>query len=145
MVTIVKYVNSVMAENSLYSWPQAVSFNKDDNTFTLNEVEVEAILKDEKVKDKPVCVVSVAGAFRKGKSFLLNFMLRYLKNNGEERDDWMGAEDKPLEGFHWRGGADGDTHGILICGQSYKHFTIVNYDSRVIIWGNFKSGMTLEL
>ena len=49
MVTIVKYVNSVMAENSLYSWPQAVSFNKDDNTFTLNEVEVEAILKDEKV------------------------------------------------------------------------------------------------
>ena len=29
--------------------------------------------------------------------------------------------------------------------QSYKHFTIVNYDSRVIIWGIFKSGTTLEL
>ena len=29
-------------------------------------------------------------------------------------------------------------------GQSYKGSTIVNYDSRVIIWGNFKSGTTLE-
>ena len=25
-----------------------------------------------------------------------------------------------------------------------KHFTIVIYDSRVVIWGVFKSGMTLE-
>ena len=31
-----------------------------------------------------------------------------------------------------------------ISGQSYKHFTLVNYDSRVVIWGNFKSGTTLE-
>ena len=29
-------------------------------------------------------------------------------------------------------------------GQSYKGSTIVNYDSRVVIWGIFKSGMTLE-
>ena len=29
-------------------------------------------------------------------------------------------------------------------GQSYKHFTFVNYDSRVIIWGIFQSGTTLE-
>ena len=32
----------------------------------------------------------------------------------------------------------------LTSGQSYKHFTIVNYDSRVVIWGIFKSGTTLE-
>ena len=29
-------------------------------------------------------------------------------------------------------------------GQSYKHFTIIIYDPRVIIRGVFKSGMTLE-
>ena len=29
-------------------------------------------------------------------------------------------------------------------GQSYKHFTLENYDSRVVIWGIFKSGTTLE-
>ena len=31
------------------------------------------------------------------------------------------------------------------CGQSYKHFTIINYDSRVVIWGIFQSGTTLHL
>ena len=29
-------------------------------------------------------------------------------------------------------------------GKSYKGSMIVNYDSRVVIWGNFKSGTTLE-
>ena len=29
-------------------------------------------------------------------------------------------------------------------GQSYKQFTLVIYDSRVVIWGIFKSGTTLE-
>ena len=34
---------------------------------------------------------------------------------------------------------------IKLCsGQSYKHFTLVNYDSRVVIWGIFQSGTTLE-
>ena len=28
-------------------------------------------------------------------------------------------------------------------GQSYKQFTIVIYESRVVIWGIFKSGTTL--
>ena len=32
----------------------------------------------------------------------------------------------------------------LFSGQSYKTITLVNYDSRVLIWGIFKSGMTLE-
>ena len=32
----------------------------------------------------------------------------------------------------------------LTSGQSYKPFTIVNYDSRVVLWGIFKSGTTLE-
>ena len=26
-------------------------------------------------------------------------------------------------------------------GQSYKHFTLINYDSRVVIWGIFQSGL----
>ena len=43
----------------------------------------------------------VAGAFRKGKSFLLNFMLRYLENCGSEK--WLDTEsEQDLLGFHWR-------------------------------------------
>ena len=33
---------------------------------------------------------------------------------------------------------------VLSCGQSYKTITLINYDSRVVIWGIFKSGTTLE-
>ena len=29
-------------------------------------------------------------------------------------------------------------------GQSYKHFMLVNYDSRVVKWGIFQSGTTQE-
>ena len=34
---------------------------------------------------------------------------------------------------------------LYISGQSYKQFTLIIYDSRVVIWGIFKSGTTLEL
>ena len=51
-----------------------------DHTFELNEEALEAILLSNEVRDKKVVVLSVAGAFRKGKSFLLDFLLRYLNN-----------------------------------------------------------------
>ena len=38
----------------------------------------------------------------------------------------------------------GQSHNSETSGQSYKHFTLINYDSRVVIWGIFQSGMTLE-
>ena len=31
-----------------------------------------------------------------------------------------------------------------LCGQSYKQLMLVIYTSRVVIWGIFKSGTTLE-
>ena len=34
--------------------------------------------------------------------------------------------------------------GTYICAQSYKHFMLIKYDSRVIIWDIFRSGMTVE-
>ena len=33
----------------------------------------------------------------------------------------------------------------MTSGQSYKQFMIVIYEFRVVIWGIFKSGTTLEL
>lgn len=57
---------------------QIVNSN-DEHSFELNEDALEKVLLQEEIKDLPVAVVSIAGAFRKGKSFMLDFFLRYLK------------------------------------------------------------------
>jgi hypothetical protein len=71
------------------------------SSFQLNEEALRTVLADPRVADRKVSkwcvlmdtyyflqvvVISVAGAFRKGKSFLLNFFLEYLyslKNSQE--------------------------------------------------------------
>lgn len=83
----------------------------------LDEVALKRILLDDRVKDKPVAVVSVAGAFRTGKSFLLGFFLRYLHNLG--RSVWLGDPDAPLRGFQWRDGCDRHTTGILVWNEVF--------------------------
>lgn len=127
---------------------QLVHINDEDHTFTLNEEALNNILDNERVKDKPVCVVSVAGAFRRGKSFLLDFLLRYLSRGG--CDDWMGEGDNdeaPLEGFHWRGGADRDTTGILVWSEVFELKTPNGKQVAVLIMdtqGAFDSNSTVR-
>ena len=40
---------------------QIVKINEDDHSFTLDEDALNKILNNERIKDRPVCVVSVAG------------------------------------------------------------------------------------
>ena len=66
--------------------PQAVQIvqAKPDHTFELDHEALQEILLSEEVRDRKVVVLSVAGAFRKGKSFLLDFLLRYLTRGVSE-------------------------------------------------------------
>ncbi|XP_065300261.1 atlastin-2-like [Dermacentor albipictus] len=82
------------------------------NSFQLNMNELQSILLADNVKDLPVVVVSVAGAYRQGKSFLLNFLLQYLRNNG--RPNWLRDMTIPFEGFEWKPGYERHTIGILL-------------------------------
>lgn len=96
--------------------PIQIVKTEDDHTFVLDEDTLTQVLLQDHIKDRFVVVVSVAGAFRKGKSFLLDFFLRYLYAKYDRKDitDWIGKEDEPLHGFSWRGGSERDTTGILM-------------------------------
>lgn len=83
---------------------QVVSVHKEQHSFELEEKALASILLQDHIRDLDVVVVSVAGAFRKGKSFILDFMLRYLYSQKEGgHSNWLGDPEEPLTGFSWRG------------------------------------------
>ncbi|XP_077493448.1 atlastin-1-like isoform X2 [Amblyomma americanum] len=88
-----------------------------DDSFTLEERQLEAILLDERVKDKHVAVVSVAGAYRQGKSFLLSFLLRFLWH--QCHSNWLDDTSIPLGGFQWSPGSKRHTTGIQLWSQPF--------------------------
>ncbi|KFO14119.1 Atlastin-2, partial [Balearica regulorum gibbericeps] len=96
---------------------QIVLAHEDDHNFELDEEALEKILLQEHIKDLNIVVVSVAGAFRKGKSFLLDFMLRYMYNRTSAC--WIGGNTEPLTGFTWRGGCERETTGIQIWSEVF--------------------------
>ncbi|KAH6920229.1 hypothetical protein HPB50_028783 [Hyalomma asiaticum] len=84
----------------------------DDYSWQLEEDDLGRILLQDSIKDKPVMVVSIAGAYRKGKSYLMNFFIRYMRSRGQK--DWLGHPDAPLEGFDWKHGSRRLTCGIVL-------------------------------
>ncbi|OQV22613.1 Atlastin-2 [Hypsibius exemplaris] len=101
----------------------------DDHTISLDESALTDLLKRQDIIDKKVVVVSVAGVFRKGKSFLLNFMVKYLRSlrcstpEAMDEQTWMGDGTDILEGFHWGGGCERVTTGIWFWSEPFlvKH------------------------
>jgi Guanylate-binding protein, N-terminal domain len=60
---------------------QLLNFKNDNKSVTLTEGSLERLFLNPLVSDREVVLISIAGALRKGKSFLLNYMLRYLYAN----------------------------------------------------------------
>jgi len=118
------YAHLSMANLSLMTpsrelMPNAVTVflpdDKRDNLMSINSFK--QILCDPKIADKKVCVVSVVGKFRTGKSFLLNVFLRYLnhlESGGLVSDESWLTNESTLAGFSWRNGESPDTIGILV-------------------------------
>lgn len=52
--------------------------NPVNHVFQLKIDELKPILESDNLKDRHVVVVSIAGAYRQGKSFLMNFFIKYL-------------------------------------------------------------------
>ena len=112
---------------------QICSVGTDENAyaFTFHEERLNSILQKVPAGRK-ISVVSVVGAFRTGKSFLLSWFLRYLHHHSsdekkiihddKEKDGKMWYEQFDSlgqDGFHWRGGAERNTTGIWMWSQPY--------------------------
>ncbi|KAG6923446.1 ring finger protein 112, partial [Chelydra serpentina] len=67
----------------------------------------------------PVCLVSIIGEQRRGKSFLLNYLLRRLRSPDARDGAWMGRETEPLEGFEWRMDEQRVTKGVWAWSQPF--------------------------
>ena len=96
-----------------------VSYDDESESFHFNENALNSVIKENKVENLPVVVISVCGAFRTGKSFLLSCFVRMLTTISE---DWLGNENKPLSlnAFKWKGGCIKETYGILICNKVFR-------------------------
>ncbi|CEF71458.1 Atlastin [Strongyloides ratti] len=94
---------------------------KEGGGFKLNENGLNSILKHNAIQNKKIVIVGIAGAFRKGKSFLLNFFLEYLYclQKAQQNDvklEWL-TDETQVNGFHWKTGAKRDTVGIWMWGE----------------------------
>ena len=108
-----------------------------EDSFHLLDDNLSSIL-NKVPKDMKVSIVSVVGAFRTGKSFLLNFFLRYLRHGSADdlTEDWMIKDGPALtegnmnEGhvddvtvnsasFQWRGGQQRQTTGIWMWSEPF--------------------------
>lgn len=49
-----------------------------NHSFVLEFNNLQSVLENDAIKDRHVVIVSIAGALRQGKSFLLKFFVRYL-------------------------------------------------------------------
>lgn len=105
---------------------QIVSIGTEDDAyaFTFHEDKLNEIIR----KIPPgwkVAVVSVVGAFRTGKSFLLSWFLKYLHHLTSDKEDsskkWYQQVQNLTRdaGFDWRGGSERNTTGIWMWSQPH--------------------------
>jgi atlastin len=114
---------------------QVVSINDDGTKFELRDDKIAKVMA-QIPSDMKVALVSIVGAFRTGKSFLLTLILRYLSNEKAkggliDYNEWIGEDslegntnegqkgDKAEKSFAWRGGRERNTTGIWMWSRAF--------------------------
>nr|XP_039266024.1 uncharacterized protein LOC120341553 [Styela clava] len=91
----------------------------EDGKFFLNVDNVNVLL-DILADKEDVAIISMVGAYRTGKSFMLNIFLQYLRKKGWQNENWLGPEDKKLQdGFYCGRGSMRLTRGINVCPEIF--------------------------
>ncbi|XP_056391433.1 RING finger protein 112-like isoform X2 [Hyla sarda] len=85
----------------------------------LDETAVDRCFVNSEVSGYPLCLICVIGEKRKGKSSLLNYILRALYNLEKGQPVSLGGADETLSGFKWRSGTDSVTKGIWVWSRPF--------------------------
>ncbi|XP_067421831.1 LOW QUALITY PROTEIN: RING finger protein 112-like [Emydura macquarii macquarii] len=91
----------------------------EEGAVVLDEEALSCWLEQGGVGDTPICLMSIIGEQRQGKSFLMNYLLRRLWSQEASEGSWMGREDEPLEGFEWRMDTQRVTKGVWAWSQPF--------------------------
>lgn len=70
-----------VAKRKMRGEPINILVQNANGGYEINPEAIERVLLHPEVKDRSVYVLSIAGAFRKGKSFFLNYCLRFMYAN----------------------------------------------------------------
>ncbi|MEN2495879.1 MAG: putative RING-H2 finger protein [Marteilia pararefringens] len=106
-----------------------ISFDEDSQCFRLDQDSLSQIFKQEDVQNLPVSVVAICGAFRKGKSFMMSIMLKYIsqKYGPDNHFEWNDSD--TLSGFDFKSGSERTTSGVSMWS---KPFIITRNDNRKV-------------
>ncbi|XP_070505452.1 atlastin-like [Chironomus tepperi] len=139
-----------MSEDQSHPHGRPITLMKfsDTGDIVVNSEEIEQIFNHSELEERKIVILSLIGAFRGGKSYFLNYCLRFLYahyssisnlkiDDGEflfkKDNDWMGSRDESLKGFSWRSGVKRDTIGIIMWSDVFLH-TIDRTGEKVAIF-----------
>jgi atlastin len=131
---LVEHEDAVLAEAvQIFSIGTAT----DQYAFTFHESQLACILNGIRGTDTKLAIVSVVGAFRTGKSFVLSWFLRYLTWLEEQQEQQQQADIKDNttqsnkqewfhqfeslgnKGFEWKAGSERNTTGIWMWNKPF--------------------------
>ena len=122
----------------------------ENNEFEFDKNLFQEIIAD--YKDMEVAILIVNGAYRTGKSFILNFVVDYLNKNTEWKPGYKIDKEKIISGFKWSRGSKKETTGIwmwfkpfVFKNKSGKEMAIMIFDTQGIFDCDLNQKVTTSL
>ncbi|KAI1286184.1 Atlastin-1 [Halotydeus destructor] len=123
--------------------------NTDEYKFEPNLDMLYKILHHDDCWQMPVCLISIIGSARKGKSVMMNWMLQYLSSS--KGDNWMTEKKKLKHEFPWNGGDDSVTMGIVMWSKPFvveqdgRQVAVLLMDTQGLFDGQISNQLTEDL
>lgn len=105
-----------------------IKLGVNSNKFEIDKNALNSILSKASDENCEISVISIAGAFRQGKSFLLNFFIHFLDSItilGKDESSLFNDLNQKFTGFNWKRGIERQTSGILIWSEIF-YYTMSN-------------------